>query len=59
MAWLDLTVLDDDPSLAEQERLAAENAAALEEPNYVDPWDHLLDLDPDRAWPYIDTVGGA
>ena len=43
MAWLDLTVLDDDPSLEEQERLAAENAAALEDPEYVDPWAVLLE----------------
>lgn len=32
----------DDPSLAEQEALAAVNAAALADPNYVDPWGAML-----------------
>jgi hypothetical protein len=45
----------DDPTLAEQEALAAENAAALADPNYIDPWDHLLDLDPDKDWPWIEV----
>lgn len=45
----------DDPSIEEQEALAAENAAALADPNYIDPWDHLLDLDPDKDWPWIEV----